>query len=184
MRRYPDTLGTRGFSRVRREFSVLAEGWHVFGRRPKPRAGHYKDLTETGSRARKVSAKNACFLIKCGPESLCPFSVLMEWRAVPFRVLSTREVNQLPELRPTKLSVNHFTGAPNVNLRKISVRKTIWDLEFSEHICCKISCLPASPSIFEHLKNGITAHFKRIFTLKRSPRTVREPFFWLKFSKR
>ena len=52
------TLGTRGFSRVRREFSV-------FGRRPKPRAakprekafraGHYKDLTETGNRARNVS---------------------------------------------------------------------------------------------------------------------------------
>ena len=32
------TLGTRGFSRVRREVSVLAEGRHVFGRRPKPRA--------------------------------------------------------------------------------------------------------------------------------------------------
>ena len=25
------------------------------------------------------------------------------------------------------------TGAPNVNFRKMSVRKTIWDLEFSEH---------------------------------------------------
>ena len=55
------TLGTRGFSRVRREFSVLAEGRHIFGRRPKPRAakrrsaGHHKDLTETGNRARKVS---------------------------------------------------------------------------------------------------------------------------------
>ena len=41
------TLATRGFSRVRREFSVSA-----FGRTPKPRekrafrAGHYKDLTE------------------------------------------------------------------------------------------------------------------------------------------
>ena len=32
------TLGTTGFSRLRREFSVLAEGRHVFGRRPKPRA--------------------------------------------------------------------------------------------------------------------------------------------------
>ena len=32
------TLGTRGFSRVRQEFSVLAEGRHNFGRRPKPRA--------------------------------------------------------------------------------------------------------------------------------------------------
>ena len=40
--------------------------------------------------------------------------------------------------------------------------------QFSENICseddfrnncCKISCLPASPRIFEHLKNGIIAHF-------------------------
>ena len=38
---------------MRRELSVLAEGRHVFGRRPKPRAA--KDLTETGNRARKVS---------------------------------------------------------------------------------------------------------------------------------
>ena len=26
------------------------------------------------------------------------------------------------------------SGAPNVNFRKISVRKTFWDLEFSEHL--------------------------------------------------
>ena len=35
-----------GFCRVRREFSVSAEGLHIFG---------YKDLTEAGNRARKVS---------------------------------------------------------------------------------------------------------------------------------
>ena len=45
------TLGTRGFSRVRREFLVLAEG-RSHERRS---AGHYKDLAETGNRARKVS---------------------------------------------------------------------------------------------------------------------------------
>ena len=45
------TLGTRGFSRVRRESSVLAEG-RSHERRS---AGHHKDLTETGNRARKVS---------------------------------------------------------------------------------------------------------------------------------
>ena len=67
------TLGTRGFPRVRREFSVLAEGRHIFGRRPKPRAakprekqafraGHYKDLTETGNRARKVSGTQGSIL--------------------------------------------------------------------------------------------------------------------------
>ena len=27
-----------------------------------------------------------------------------------------------------------FAGAPNVNFQKISVRKTFWDLEFSEHL--------------------------------------------------
>ena len=60
---WPATLDTRGFSRVRRELSLLAEGRHIFYRRPKPRAakprekraGYYKDLTETGNRARKVS---------------------------------------------------------------------------------------------------------------------------------
>ena len=57
-----NTLSTRGFSHAGREFSVLAEGRHIFGCRPKPRAakpgektfrgGHYNDLTETGNRAR------------------------------------------------------------------------------------------------------------------------------------
>ena len=40
------TLGARGFSRVRREFSVLAEGRHIFGRRPKPRE---KPLARSGA---------------------------------------------------------------------------------------------------------------------------------------
>ena len=39
----------RGFLRVQREFSVLAEDQHIFGRRPN------EDLTETANRARKVS---------------------------------------------------------------------------------------------------------------------------------
>ena len=45
------TLGTRGFSRVRREFSVLAEGRHIFGRRPKPRAAkpREKPLARSGA---------------------------------------------------------------------------------------------------------------------------------------
>ena len=35
------------------------------------------------------------------------------------------------------------SGALNVNFRKISVRKTIWDLEFSEHFFPKfLACLP------------------------------------------
>ena len=42
---------------MRREFSVSAEDQHIFALSSAPsfRAGHYKDLTETGNRARKVS---------------------------------------------------------------------------------------------------------------------------------
>ena len=47
------TLGTRGVSRARREFSVLAEGERRS--REKKRVRHYKDLSETGNRPRKVS---------------------------------------------------------------------------------------------------------------------------------
>ena len=50
------TLGTRGFSRVRREFSVefsvLAEATSGEAAR---KTGHCKDLTETGNHARKAS---------------------------------------------------------------------------------------------------------------------------------
>ena len=45
-----------------------------------------------------------------------------------------------------------------------------FEIQNFRNICCKISCLPASPRIFEHLKNSKIAHFQRIFTLKRSPR--------------
>ena len=34
-----------------------------------------------------------------------------------------------------------------------------FEIENFRNICCKISCLPASPRIFEHLKQGIIAHF-------------------------
>ena len=44
------------YSGYQRFFSRAAEIFGCFGCRPKPRAAsHYKDLTETGNRARKVS---------------------------------------------------------------------------------------------------------------------------------
>ena len=48
-------LGTRGFSRVRRKFSVLAEGRHIFGRRPKPRA---ETALEKSLTPREIWARN------------------------------------------------------------------------------------------------------------------------------
>ena len=64
-----------------------------------------------------------------------------------------------------KLIADSSTGAPNGNFR--------------ENICSEddlrtrifgtlVSCLPASPRIFEHLQNGIITHFKRMFTLKKA----------------
>ena len=50
----------------------------------------------------------------------------------------------------------------------------IWNFR---NICCKINCLPASPRIFEHLKNGIITRFEQIFTLKMSPRIFGSLFF-------
>ena len=58
------------------------------------------------------------------------------------------------------------------NLSRTNIRDT--HRQFSENICseddlrsrifgnifCKISCLPAFPKIFEHLKNGTIVHFK------------------------
>ena len=67
------------------------------------------------------------------------------------------------------------SGAPNVNFRKISVRKTIWNLEFSAHFC-KISCFPASSRIFEHIKKGGNCPFLADFHPKRSPRSFGK--FW------
>ena len=49
---------------MRREFSVLAEGRHVFGRRPKPRAAKPREKqikTLSGNRARKVSGTQGMF---------------------------------------------------------------------------------------------------------------------------
>ena len=52
-------LDTRGFSRSRREFSVLAEGRHIFG------TGHCKDLAETGNHAKKSMAPRVVFSGNC-----------------------------------------------------------------------------------------------------------------------
>ena len=71
-----NTLGTRGFSRVRREFSVLAEG--------RSRAGYYEDLTETGNRARKVSGTQGSMLRKRLLKVLLP--CICTYSSVSFKI--------------------------------------------------------------------------------------------------
>ena len=50
-------------------------------------------------------------------------------------------------------------GAPNDNFRKNICSEDDLRSRIFETFCCKISCLPASPRIFEHLNNGIIAYF-------------------------
>ena len=66
------SLGARGFSRVRRNFRCWPKAEATSGEAGGKtfRAVHYKELTETGNRARKVSGTqgisaltNSCFLL-------------------------------------------------------------------------------------------------------------------------
>ena len=70
----------------------------------------------------------------------CLQVLLYDRKRVLYRQLTKPKVVSLirPELlklfKGTANHAGHISGAPNVNFRKISVRKTIWDLEFSEHL--------------------------------------------------
>ena len=65
-----------------------------------------------------------------------PFISAVVWRYIfnnskHYRANRWNPIPNSNERFPT--AANLPSGAPNVNLWKISVRKTIWDLEFSEH---------------------------------------------------
>ena len=47
-------------------------------------------------------------------------------------ILKLKKSGMKLKVKLLKIS-KHGRGAPNVDFRKISVRKTIWDLEFSKH---------------------------------------------------
>ena len=68
------------------------------------------------------------------------------------------------------------SGAPNDNFWKISVRKTIWDLEFSEHLLLHflLACLS---------QKWYNCPFLTNFCRKKDTWNFRDPFCWLKFSK-
>ena len=68
-----------------------------------------------------------------------------------------------PYSQMIKISVRRYfladlSGAPNDNFWKISVRKTIWDLEFSEHLLLNflLACLSED---FRTPQKGIIAQF-------------------------
>ena len=50
------------------------------------------------------------------------------------RRLNINTRNEADALNVRRIKRPKLTGAPNVNFRKVTVRKMIWDLEFSEHL--------------------------------------------------
>ena len=105
------TLGTRGFSCVWREFLVLAVG-RSHERRS---AGHYKDLTETGNRARKASGTQGTLEVAHETESLLGRIGLWE-------TLSTLLWLLLLLSRVGKLGQNSFQKQSHSALRQKTAR--------------------------------------------------------------
>ena len=55
--------------------------------------------------------------------------------------------------------IKPVAGAPNDNFRKNICSEDDLRSRIFETFFCKISCLSASPRIFEHVKNGMIAYF-------------------------
>ena len=109
------TLGTRGFSRVWREFSVLAVGRSHERRSREKNAGHYEDLTETGNRARKASGTQGTLEVAHETESLLGRIGLWE-------TLSTRLWLLLLLSRVGKVGQNSFQKQSHSALRHKTAR--------------------------------------------------------------
>ena len=75
------------------------------------------------------------------------------------------------------------SGAPNDNFRKISVRKTIWDLDFSKFLLLNF-VLVCMSSDFRTYKKWNKCPFLDDFYAKKAHLEFSGAFFWLKFSKR
>ena len=60
-------------------------------------------------------------------------------------------------IKPKKTSKQHRGTQRQFSGKYLFGRR--FEIYNFRNICCKISCLPASPRIFEHLKYGIIAYF-------------------------
>ena len=79
--------------------------------------------------------------------------------------------------------ISDITGAPNDNFRKISVRKTIWDLEFSKFLLLNFVLVCMSAGIRTY-KKWYKCPFLDDFYAEKAHLEFSGAFFWLKFSKR
>ena len=85
---------------------------------------------------------NSLLGVSSGDETLrLIFDILLEEEKTTTRQQPTKNVvdgKDFVKLTKKALKLGaeslDFSGAPNINFRKISVRETIWDLEFSEHL--------------------------------------------------
>ena len=103
------------------------------------------------------------------------------------RTTQTEEVLSVSIVTKDTITVSNPLWAKNRGTQRQFSEKYLFGGRFEiynfRNICCEISCLPASPRIFEHLINGKIAHFQRILTLKRSPRIFGSLFSGWNFRK-
>ena len=107
-------------------------------------------------------------VIEDNPDGWGPCAIPTAFKDIPYQPFSKGD--RLGKVKPGVFTFSSFQNATSVScpIKYLFGRQyEIWNFR---NICTKISCLPASPRIFEHIKNVIIAHFQRIFTLKRSPR--------------
>ena len=82
--------------------------------------------------------------------------------ALYFRVILLLFLASLVSGRPVLSATSYpqviYQGHPTSIFGKYLFGRR-FKIQHFRNISCKISCLPASPGIFEHLKNGIITHF-------------------------
>ena len=143
----------------------------------------YNPTTDTLKR--KVTNANMCkhiILLIPTLTQTCPIKSVHQAAMVKWSIKLQWWRKVLETMWACRFSTTTVTsGAPNVNFGKYLFGRR-FEIQNFRNTCCKISCLPASPRIFEHIRYNCP--FLTDSYPKKVTKNFREPFFWLKFSKR
>ena len=132
----------------------IYQEWNINYKNFKPR--NFRQLKVSFQGIHKDNFKKSVFYWRC-------LSLIKSVSVKTFNCclkFSGLKSNRTRKLFISKTQAWDWSGAPNDNFRKNLFGGRFDILNFRD-ICCKISYLPASPRIFEHVKNGIIAHFNR-----------------------
>ena len=141
-----DALGTRGFSRLRQEFSMLAEGRHIFGHRPKQSVWH------TGQRNDNRATNPIVELPANKPKPVHPHDQILSVIYFSFSFLTIRLlIKHSPHVRP------HQEGGPvlRIFLVRIEREETLLSPTSPWVPGCILSCVTIG-SLTNPIKNSPT----------------------------